>query len=82
MATVSTHTLEIKVDVQDDNALFLRTGIAEGVAEDGTEIEIGLSGATLVLQHQAPGKERIVHTISLTDLVQRWASSIDDAEED
>lgn len=77
MATVSTHTLEVKVDVHEDDALFLRTGIAEGVADDGTEIEIGLSGATLVLQSQRPGKGRTVHTISLTDLVQRWANSLD-----
>lgn len=73
--------ITIHTEEQSNNALFLRTLIADGTSDDGTKIEIALSGAKLVLQHQAPDADRIVHTISLADLVQMWAITIDRAGE-
>lgn len=69
--------ITIQTVPKPDDALFLRQGIASGTDDDGTEIEIAISGTSLVLQHQVQGQPRTVHTISIPNLLVVWAKLID-----
>lgn len=70
--------LTIETEPKPDDALLLRQAIASGKSDDGTEIEVAISEASLVLQHQQPGGPRTVHTISITTIVTEWAKLIDE----
>lgn len=88
MAVGDKHQLTIETKEEETDSLWPRTLIAQGDAEDGAHVEVSLAGfaqtlqhkfpgAILVLQHKFPGGRRTVHSVSISELVQTWARTID-----
>jgi hypothetical protein len=73
-------TLNITTTIMEPGAMFLRQGLVDGTTPDGTEIELSLSGASLVMTvgkfegNDSPN--RTVETLQLTELARVWAQTI------
>lgn len=72
-----------------NTAVFLRESLATGETDDGTKIEMSLSGASMIMTIQRPappdaawGTGRTVETLSVANLAQAWADSILKPKED
>lgn len=68
----------IEIKRVDPDALFLREGWISGTAEDGTQVELERTfGRTLIFRLTKPDGTRIVETLDVADLLQRWANRVD-----
>lgn len=72
--------LSVPVKSADPRAMFLRTVLATATMPDGRAVELSQSGATLILQVGEFAEERIVQTISLSELGGAWMRAVDEGE--
>lgn len=72
-------SITIEAEQVPSDTLYLREVWLSGVAEDGTRVEMSLTGGggRLVLEMERPNGEKFMATIKSGDILQAWANAID-----
>jgi hypothetical protein len=68
----------------EPTAMFLRQTLATGTSDDGSQVELAISGTMLVLSVQPEGGSfgagRVVESVPLRALIEAWVAAVEAKE--